>query len=102
MLFLDYEKIPQEVVLQFKDIRIDGRQPIHKIYRISEGSFTFYQIEEDLLVVDVSKNGNLLDNLRAAMRYEHRYKAHHRGIDYLIVQPSDLGYDADLIWNDKD
>jgi hypothetical protein len=100
VLFLDYDSIPTDVVLKFKNVRVGSKQRIHKVFRISEGSCTFFQVDEGILVVNLSKNGNILDNLRIAMRYAYKYKAHHRGMGYLLVQPEDIGYEGDLVWGD--
>ena len=71
-----------------------------KISKIEDGSNRFYTLDGDLIIIDLNRNGNILSNLRSAMQYLHRYNSFSRTMNYLLIEPENMGYEHIKIFGD--
>lgn len=104
VLFLDYQGQGKSsfdnLILRFKNLKIGSLRKVTKINKIEEGSNRFYTLDGDLIVFDLHKNGNILSNLRSAMQYFHRYNSFSKTMNYLLIEPENLGYKPVIINHD--
>ncbi len=98
VLFLDYQSGNKgeldKLILKFKDLKVGAIKKVTQINKIQDGSKKFYTLDGSIVVIDLHNNEDILSNLRSAMQYFHRYNAHSKTMNYLLIEPSWLGYDA--------
>ncbi len=95
ILFLDYQGIPNGVIEQFHGLTVGQTHRVEKIYKVETGAGRLFAIWPGVVVVDLSRNGNILKNFRAAMRYLERYKAQIQAFFAVHIDPRALGYDSE-------
>lgn len=101
VLFLDYQGQGKssfdDMILKFQNLKIGSLRRVKKINKIEEGSNRFYTLDGDLIVVDLHRNGNILSNLRSAVQYFHRYNSFSKTMNYLLIDPENIGYKTVII-----
>lgn len=93
VLFLDYQNVPEDVIGKFKGLNINR---IIKVYLESK---TFYVLNAGIIVADLSKNGDILENIRGAMRFNDKYNSHIKRMMYECVEPKHLGLEGKVLLN---
>lgn len=100
-MFLDYEGRDDKldsVARKFIGQTVNGFQipNIKKVYK-NNSTNKLYLINNDVILIDLSNKGNVLDNLRFAMQYVHKYDAFTKHSVSQLIKPEHLGYNSKTI-----
>ncbi|MCU7548144.1 hypothetical protein OCK74_03420 [Chitinophagaceae bacterium LB-8] len=105
VLFLDYKSGNKnnldDLILKFKNLKLDSIRRIRRINRIKDGSNKFYTLGGDLIIVDLHNNENILSNLRSAVQYFHRYNSFSNTMTYHKINPENMGYESTKLFYEK-
>ena len=108
ILFLDYEggnsNVIDELINKFsglENVRLNHLTYIRKAVKIEKDKKKFYMLSDDLIVVDLGKNGDIVSNLRAVMEFVHRKRQYRPDTtfnpNFEPPQPILLGYKSTLL-----
>jgi len=100
IFLLDTQGVPDDVVLRFRGLTISGSKKVQRIVKWQRQSETLFTINQNILVVDISKTGDILTNIRSALRWFWSFNTAVRSQMYNLVQPGDLGFTGSVLCND--
>src|SRR3989442_7532672 len=96
-LLIDYQGIDEALVRSAAGIKLYDSYNIAHIRKLERRKEVFYTLEPNLVLVDLHRSGNVLTNIRSVMRYYWGYEALVRRMEYLMVEPEQLGYTTTVL-----
>ena len=98
LLFLDCQDIPVEKITEFKGLDVTNFSKVKQIMKINnfQGA-SFYVVCPGVIVVDLGKNGDILSNIRGAMRFIDRHNAQIKRMLHNLMEPKYLDCEGEMI-----
>ena len=90
ILLMDYQGI-EDIVMRAKGLPLNNFSSVDRIISFEYGESKFYTLSPGAIIVDITRNGDILRNIRGAMRFVDRFTTEMKRRSYEAVQPSHLG-----------
>jgi len=91
ILFLDFQKISYEIISKFLGLKLDNYNFIKKIIKIKSEDISLFIIYPNIFVIDLSNNGNILSNVKSAIKFYYKINNAYKKKTFDLLSPKELG-----------
>lgn len=100
VLLIDYEGIDETIIRKAIGINSYDSYPISCIRKLTLNGSVFYTLESNIVVVDLHRSGNVIENIRSVLRYYWGYESLVHRMNYHMIEPAQLGFEV-LVLEDR-
>jgi len=101
IFFIDHQGNIDDYIKKILTSKLAKTKYLRRIVKIEDKNRILYAIFPNILIVNLYKNGNILDNFKFAMRFLNAYNSYIKRFASGIYKPEHLGYNGEILTIDK-